>query len=278
MSTSTKQVHLALTIAASRVFLEASYIDANNHSGVLYRSVYTLLATFLEVDVFSLDEVVPWGRSFDEYRLMFALSDADIESRILGCADGPAGFNAEATRRGGNVVSCDPLYAHDVAWIRRRIDETYDTVMAQARENLGEFVWTMFGSVDELGAVRMRAMGEFLDDFELGRSQGRYVEAQLPVLPFRDHSFDLALCSHFLFLYSEQLGQSFHIESIRELCRVAREVRIFPLTALGAVESPHVGPVSRLLEDCGFAVSIKAVPYEFQRGGDRMMRVSAVSA
>ena len=237
----------------------------------------TTLATFLEVDVFSLDDVVPWGRSFDEYRLMFALSDAELETRILGCSDGPASFNAEATRRGASVVSCDPLYAHGVGGVRRRIDETYDTIMAQTRENLGEFVWTTFRSVDELGAVRMRAMGEFLDDFELGRSQGRYVEAHLPALPFADRSFDLALCSHFLFLYSEQLGESFHFESIRELCRVASEVRVFPLLALGAVESPHLEPVSRLLKDCGFAVSIEAVPYEFQRGGNRMMRVSAAS-
>lgn len=227
--------------------------------------------------MFSLDDVVPWGRSYNEYRLMFALSDGELETRILGCSDGPASFNAEATRRGANVISCDPLYTHDVASVRQRIDETYDTIMAQTRENLDEFVWTTFLSVDELGAVRMRAMNEFLDDFELGRSQGRYVAAQLPSLPFADRSFDLALCSHFLFLYSDQHDARFHFESIRELCRVASEVRVFPLLALGAIESPHVAPVSQLLEECGLTVSIENVPYEFQRGGNRMMRVSASS-
>jgi hypothetical protein len=59
--------------------------------------------------MFALDAVVPWGRSFDEYRRMFAMSEADVHSRILGCADGPASFNAEATRRGLRVISCDPL-------------------------------------------------------------------------------------------------------------------------------------------------------------------------
>ena len=34
--------------------------------------------------VFTLDQVVPWGRSFDEYRLMFALSENDLQLRILG--------------------------------------------------------------------------------------------------------------------------------------------------------------------------------------------------
>ena len=64
--------------------------------------------------MFTLSSVVPWGRSFDEYVRMFALAESDLESRILGCGDGPASFNVEATRRGATVVSCDPLYQFDV--------------------------------------------------------------------------------------------------------------------------------------------------------------------
>ncbi len=56
-----------------------------------------------------LTEVIPWGRSFDEYRLMFALSERDLVGRILGCGDGPASFNAEATAEGHSVISCDPI-------------------------------------------------------------------------------------------------------------------------------------------------------------------------
>ena len=54
--------------------------------------------------MFTLEQVVPWGRSFDEYRAMFALSDADLDGRLLGCGDGPASFNAVATRRGAKVI------------------------------------------------------------------------------------------------------------------------------------------------------------------------------
>ena len=59
---------------------------------------------------FSLDKVVPWGRSFEEYVKMFNLSDDDLKRRILGCGDGPASFNASLTERGGNVVYIDPIY------------------------------------------------------------------------------------------------------------------------------------------------------------------------
>ena len=183
--------------------------------------------------MFTLDEVVPWGRSFDEYRRMFALCDADLQRSVLGCADGPSSFNAEATRRGAKVISADPLYRFANAEIRERIEATSEQILEQTRRNVDEFVWDTIRSIDELGAVRMEAMRSFLEDFESGKRQGRYVDAELPTLSFPDASFDLALCSHFLFLYTEQLTAAFHQAAIRELCRVAAEVRIFPLLALG---------------------------------------------
>jgi hypothetical protein len=223
--------------------------------------------------MFTLDQIVPWGRSFDEYRRMFSLSDSDLRLNILGCGDGPAGFNAEATRRGDNVISCDPIYQFTTVEIRGRIAATYDQILNQARENTDDFVWTTITSVEELGRVRMEAMRTFLDDFDAGKAEGRYVDAGLPSLPFTDAAFDLALSSHFLFLYAEQLGEDFHRAAITELCRVAREVRIFPLLALGGKPSPCVKLVADQARAAGHDVVIERVPYEFQRGGNEMMRV-----
>lgn len=134
-------------------------------------------------------------------------------------------------------------------------------------------MWTVIRSIDELRELRVAAMERFLADFETGKSDGRYVDAELPALPFDDDQFDLALCSHFLFLYSEQLSEDFHVTAIRDMTRVAREVRIFPLLALGAVRSSHVDGVSQRLSNSGFVVTIESVPYEFQRGGNQMMRI-----
>jgi hypothetical protein len=225
--------------------------------------------------MFSLSSVVPWGRSFEEYRRMFALTDADLAGKILGCGDGPASFNVEATQSGSQVISCDPLYQFEAPQIRQRIDETSAEVLEQARLNAHEFVWgEAIPDIETLKRVRMGAMMAFLDDSEQGRRDGRYIDAALPALPFAESSFDLALCSHFLFLYSQQHGPAFHLESMRELCRVAREVRVFPLLALGGQRSPHVAAVRDALKDAGFVVTVERVPYEFQRGGDEMMRVA----
>src|SRR5689334_12424843 len=174
--------------------------------------------------MFTLEHVVPWGRSFDEYRAMFALSATDLDGRILGCGDGPASFNALATQRGMKVVSCDPIYCWGARDIQARIDESYAEIIEQTQRNRHEFVWDTIRSVDELGRVRMTAMQEFLRDYPTGVQEGRYIEAALPSLPFRDGQFDLALCSHLLFLYSSQLGETFHHAAVLELRRVAREV------------------------------------------------------
>lgn len=222
---------------------------------------------------FRLDKIVPWGRNFAEYRAMFSLKDGDLAGSILGCADGPASFNAELTSCGGRVISADPLYSYGVEEIRARIEETSAEVLAQARRNEAQFLWNDIASVEELGRIRADAMDRFLSDYESGSREGRYLAAELPVLPFPDKAFDLALCSHFLFLYSDMLGESFHLAAIRELARLAAEVRIFPLLDLGGSASAHLKGVAATLKQCGYAVSIERVDYEFQRGGNKMMRV-----
>jgi hypothetical protein len=224
-----------------------------------------------------LNEVIPWGRSFEEYRRMFALTREDLGSRILGCGDGPASFNAEATALGHRVVSCDPIYAFSAGEIERRVGACYDSVIAQVKRDPDGFVWDHFRDPDHLGECRLAAMRRFLADFAEGKQGGRYVAASLPALPFATGQFSLALVSHFLFLYSEQLDLDFHIAALEELLRVAGGVRVFPLLDLDRRWSPHVGPVSEHLERAGFEVEVLAVEYEFQRAegraGNRMLRV-----
>jgi hypothetical protein len=222
---------------------------------------------------FTLSQVVPWGRSLDEYVAMFALTQADLAKTILGCGDGPSSFSARLTQQGGRIVSADPLYRFSQTEIRDRIRQTSAEVLEQTRTNDHEFVWTNIKSVEELGRLRMAAMEEFLSDYPAGLKQKRYIDAELPHLPFPDGSFDLALCSHLLFLYSEQLSEDFHAESIKELCRVARETRIFPLLELGSKPSRHIEPIRTRLTAEGHRVSIQPVPYEFQRDGNQMMTV-----
>ncbi|MBJ7900844.1 MAG: SAM-dependent methyltransferase [Cyanobacteria bacterium RI_101] len=163
-----------------------------------------------------LKNVVPFGRSLDEYRKMFLLTDDDLHSKILGAGDGPASFNAELTALGGNVVSVDPLYQFDAAEIRRRFDEVLPNIIEQIKATPNDWSWSYHRSPDDLRFNRIKTCEMFTNDFELNRGSPRYVKGQLPALDFRDSTFDLALCSHFLFLYSEHFDAMFHLAAIIE--------------------------------------------------------------
>ncbi|MFL1465340.1 class I SAM-dependent methyltransferase [Marinobacter sp. HN1S83] len=223
-----------------------------------------------------LANVVPWGRSFEEYQAMFGLSEDDLKKRILGCGDGPASFNAEATKRGSQITSCDPVYQFETKEIRRRIDEVYPDIMAKMKQGADGYIWDSLGSVGELGNVRMKAMSKFLSDFDTGCRQGRYVSASLPSLPFPDSDFDLALCSHYLFLYSAHVDEVAHLASMRELCRVASEVRVFPVISLDGEASKHLDSVMTALSADGIDVSLQAVSYRFQKGATEMLVAKSV--
>jgi hypothetical protein len=221
----------------------------------------------------ALKQVIPWGRSFDEYRRMFDLSEQDLRGPILGCGDGPASFNAEASARGIRVVSCDPIYVFLSHQIEQRVNECYEDLIAQLKVDPHGFVWSDFRDPDDLGRCRLQAMRLFLADLPQGRAEGRYVAAALPNLPFADRSFDLALVSHLLFLYSEHLDLEFHRNSIAELLRVAREVRVFPLLTLRHVRSPHIASLVKRCKAMTWQAEFQTVPYEFLRGGNQMLRI-----
>lgn len=218
-----------------------------------------------------LSSVVPWGRSFDEYRAIFSLTDDDLGKCILGCSDGPASFNAELTRRGGNVVSVDPTYQFSAEQLKQRIAEVFDEIMSQTAQNRDLFVWDSFPSVAALGQTRMEAMNRFIADYETGKEDGRYLYAALPDLPFADKQFELALCAHYLFLYSEQVTMAEHIASINELARVADEVRIYPLVALNGELSPFVDQAASSLREVNLTATMVDVDYQFQKGATQML-------
>lgn len=224
-----------------------------------------------------LNEIIPFGRTLREYELMFALTDADTPLRILGCGDGPASFNAEWTARGGAVISIDPIYEFTGAEIKSRFDAVIDDIIANVEATPERWVWEFQQSPEGLRKNRVAAMERFLADYEQGQAAGRYQCEELPKLSFADHSFDLALCSHLLFLYTNLLTAEFHIASLRELCRVAKEVRVFPLLDLVGRPSAHLERVRMALAQGGIESAIETVAYEFQKGGNQMLRLTTLS-
>ncbi|MGD1858132.1 MAG: SAM-dependent methyltransferase [Leptolyngbyaceae cyanobacterium] len=221
-----------------------------------------------------LDSVVPFGRSLDEYVKMFNLSDVDLQQSLLSVADGPASFNAEGTQLGYSITSVDPLYAFSALQIKQRFDAVVDDIIDQVANSLDDWVWSYHRSPDQLRESRDRTAQLFCQDFEQGKADGRYHIGSLPQLDYPDNSYRIGLCSHFLFLYSEQLSQTFHLESICEMLRICQEVRIFPLLNLDLQPSSHLDFVMSALANLGYECEIQPVAYEFQRNGNRLLRIA----
>ncbi|MEO0868186.1 MAG: SAM-dependent methyltransferase [Cyanobacteria bacterium J06642_11] len=221
-----------------------------------------------------LDNVVPFGRLFDEYVQMFSLTETDLQRSILSVADGPAGFNAQATQLGYRIQSVDPLYCFNANEIKQQFNAVVDNIIAQVKNSPDDWVWSYHKSPSDLRQNRETALQWFCSDFDQGKTEGRYELGELPHLNYPDASFDLGLCSHFLFLYSQQFDRTFHLHSVQEMLRICREVRIFPLLNLDLKPSPHLEFVLENLTTLGYRCQLETVAYEFQRNGNTMLKIT----
>lgn len=219
----------------------------------------------------NLNEIKPWGRNLTEYEAMFAI--LNWPPSVVSVGDGPASFNAELTARGHRVVSLDPIYAFGADEIRGQVEETQQAILANLDDE--EFHWDFFGDRYNLVAARHKTMDLFFEDYARLRAnrqlrESRYVAGSALDLPFGDQSFDLALSSHFLFLYSEQFSLEQHRQALSELLRVAREVRVFPLVDFRCRESCHLAPLLRQLEA---KHEIQPCDYRFQKQAYHYLRL-----
>jgi hypothetical protein len=221
-----------------------------------------------------LDKVVPFGRSMDEYIKMFNLTATDLNQKIIGVGDGPASFNAEMTSQGKSVVSVDPLYQFSGDEIFDRFNAVVDNIINQVKATPNNWVWSYHKSPDDLRTNRIKVIQKFIADYEIGKQNHRYQFGELPNLKYNNQEFDIALCSHFLFLYSDQLNYDFHLNSVIEMLRIANEVRIFPLIDLMLKPSQHLDEIIKYCIAQGFKTEIEKVEYELQLGGNCMLKIS----
>lgn len=221
---------------------------------------------------FRLDGIVPWGRRLWEYRAFFALEEADLRGAVLDVGSGPSSFAAEASVAGARVTATDPLYALSGDAIAQRFEETRGAMMEGLRQAHYRFRWSHYGSPDAIEKIRCEALALFLADYQRVGAR-RYVEASLPGLPFGEGAFRLALSSHLLFLYGDDLDFAFHLDALHELLRVADEVRVFPLINLDGRPSSHLPGVLAHFAREGRQADLVPVPYEFQRDATKMLRL-----
>lgn len=226
----------------------------------------------MTVKKYEIDEFAFIGRTFSEYQQMFDFDPTRwAGQRILDCPAGPCSFVTEAHDHEITAVGADKMYDRSPAALSKSCTEDIETAMAalDGVENL--YVWEFYDDISELRAYRERAASRFLSDY--AHNGDRYVYAELPGTPFADHAFDLVLSAHFLFLYDDRLSYEFHLETIQELCRISGQLRVFPLHGFDADQSEIVETLVEDLQSEAYTTDIREVPFEFQRGANKMLVV-----
>ncbi len=215
-------------------------------------------------------------RTFAEYAAFFNLDPGRILAgrRILDCGAGFASFAVEARAYGADVIAADPMYGRTTEALAALGAAEITQVMRTARTHADKFAFTTFRDFDDAENCRRTALTGFLCDYAGGFAAGRYVRAELPALPFADDTFDLALNSHFLFLYATRLGETFLAQALRELARVAHEVRVFPLVDLDGRDYAQEPEHLQQLAGSRLRAEILPVRYEFLKGAKSMLRLT----
>ena len=239
---------------------------------------------------FLLNRVIFFGRSLKEYRQMFDIDPAQwVGKKVLDVASGPASFAAEARGLGIDTMACDPRYGGNRDQLYEQARE--DIAIGLERMKIQNTYCARKTPEEEMAYRRekVKAMAAFAGDYSEMDATDRYIEASLPRLPFDSKSFDLVLCAHLLFVYSDldtggclessPFDYEFHLRSILEMLRVSRgEVRIYPISGVNQAEHPYLPRILGYLR--GLNVETEIVPVEFKdiAGADRMLRIKQIAS
>jgi hypothetical protein len=214
------------------------------------------------------------SRSFEEYVAFFDLDADRLPDRVLDCCAGASSFVAGTCARGLDAIAADPVYVNDEQTLTQAstAGATGGSRLIAAHQDRFSYAW--YGSAQRRDTMRVTA-AEIFREHRRGHPE-RYVAASLPALPFADQAFALALCSHLLCTWADHVDEQWHLDSLVEMCRVAAEVRVFPLVLQGSGEPVPFLPRLRhhLQADFGITSQISAVAYEFQIGANRMLTLN----
>lgn len=232
-------------------------------------------------DRLGIEETQFVGRTPSEYEMIF---DVELDSfqydSVLDCPGGPCGFTAAANEAGIDATAADLMYGVEPDSLSERCSSDIQKVRKSFEKgDVSRFNWEYYGNTDGLIEQLEAAYEIFIQDYRDNYGTQRYVEAELPDLPFEDNSFELVLSAHLLFLYRKKFSYDFHRESLLELARVAsEEVRVYPLTIIAESEDyPRIDELRDELHSRGHDTRREDSDFAFLSNSPEMLVISPSS-
>lgn len=220
-------------------------------------------------------KLVLFGHQLDEYEEMFALSPKDFDLSILEYGSGITAVNKTLSARNKKIISIDPSFSLNKKDLANKSTEIFNQMIKIVKNNASKFNFSKYSGLNGLIAKRREGIKEFFKDYENGKKQLRYLPANHDSINFKDFTFDYALSSHYFFAGDDNEHLQHYIKIIKELARVAKEVRIFPLIDKFGQPSPLLGPILLELQNNNYGVEVREVDYHLQPQGNAMLRVFA---
>ena len=213
-----------------------------------------------------------WGLSYENIMQMSDLNDID-GIKILDCMGAPSSFNSIGNAKGGNIISCHDVYGSSKEQLQHKMTDKLGQTIRSIEEHPERFVSSEVEGPKEYEKFLIKNMQTFFTDYKDNPEQESYSTDALPNLGFTNCHFDIAICRHFLFARDHVFNLDFHLQCVNEMCRVAKEVRIFPLLNSLGKQSELLPQLIEKLQNEQYDLEIRNVGYEFQRGGNAMLRV-----
>ncbi len=214
----------------------------------------------------NFENIAITGRIFEEYSAFFDLELEDLKSKkILDCPSGASSFVQTLKQNGIFAKGVDIIYKFTKDEIEKQGIKTLEKIY-QNTSWMDAYKMDFYKTKENHKKHREDALKGFLKDYKLDD----YIYCELPNLPFENKEFDLLLSSHLFFVYDDRLDYDFHKNSILEMLRVSKEVRLFPLVDIQnskVLEEKNFSPfVYKIIEELSkdFKCEIIKTDFEFQ--------------
>lgn len=228
----------------------------------------------LKYDALNPPDLLLWGHNLNDYIKMFHLAPEILTSKkIIEIGLGAGTFNLELTQLGGKIISYHPLYQLEKNALESLISKSFTCLVEKFLQRKNDFNWESVKNFDLWKNNREENIKAFFKDYAQGKQQKRYIPLESTNFSYDHFEFDYALCSHYFFSYNLDKSVEFHFEMLKNLCYIAKEVRIFPLLSSDGQLPELLGPLMHKLQNALIGLEILAVPYELQKQGNALLRL-----